>query len=377
MWSLSEFPEHPQLRVLMTADAMGGVFSYVTTLVRALSERRVEVVLATMGERVTPDQRDELAAIPGLILCESTFALEWMDDPWREVDAAGEWLLSLERTFCPDLVHLNGYCHGALPWSVPSLIVAHSSVSSWWDAVFREPAPPRYSEYRTRVQLGLSSADRVVAPTRAMLAALARHDEYSGSALIIPNGVAPEQYRRGRKEAFILAAGRFWDPAKNLHLIASAAGALPWPVWVAGPFEGEVQGVRRLGRLPREQLADFMSRAAIFVHPARYEPFGLSPLEAGLSGCALVLSDIQSLREVWGDAAIYVDPDDRATLVSWLCRLTAEPELLHAFGDRARERAHRYTASRMADEYFALYCELASSRRRRGGRWPARAGASS
>ena len=54
-----------------------------------------------------------------------------------------------------------------------------------------------------------------------------------------------------------------------------------------------------------------IARAAIYALPAHYEPFGLSILEAAMSGCALVLGDIPSLREIWGDAAVFVHPDNR------------------------------------------------------------------
>jgi hypothetical protein len=58
--------------------------------------------------------------------------------------------------------------------------------------------------------------------------------------------------------------------------------------------------VRCLGPLEASELAGWMHRAAIYALPARYEPFGLSALEAAQAGCALVLGDLSSLREVWG-----------------------------------------------------------------------------
>ena len=57
----------------------------------------------------------------------------------------------------------------------------------------------------------------------------------------------------------------------------------------------------------------WLRRATIFALPARYEPFGLSALEAGLAGCALVLGDIP-MREVWHDAAMFVPPEQPAAL---------------------------------------------------------------
>src|SRR5215208_260477 len=98
-------------KVLMTADTVGGVWNYSLDLARGLSERGVEVALATMGEPPSEAQREMAGRVPRLRLFESSFRLEWMEEPWREVERAGEWLLALEDRFGPDLVHLNGYCH--------------------------------------------------------------------------------------------------------------------------------------------------------------------------------------------------------------------------------------------------------------------------
>jgi glycosyltransferase involved in cell wall biosynthesis len=70
-----------------------------------------------------------------------------------------------------------------------------------------------------------------------------------------------------------------------------------------------------------------LARASIYVHPARYEPFGLAILDAALAGCALVLGDIPSLRELWHDAAIFVPTEDAA-------RLSRELTALIENGDR-------------------------------------------
>lgn len=348
------------MRVLMTADGIGGVFSYAVTLVRALASEGVEVVLATMGARLEEDQRRELRGIRGLVVHESAYALEWMEEPFSDVDAAGAWLLELEQEFRPDVVHLNGYSHAALDWRAPTLVVAHSSVSSWWRAVFGEDAPERYAEYRRRVRAGLAAAGCVVAPTSSMLRALAEHDGYSGTGLIIPNGADPGAYRRGPKEPLIVAAGRLWDLAKNLALVERALPRLPWPVRIAGALGNEQRATRPecLGRLSRADVAAWMARARIFVHPARYEPFGLAPLEAALSGCALVLGDIESLREVWEDAALYVPVDDAEALVDAVKRLASDAAFEAELVRRATERAASFGVARMVRGYFDAYGAL-------------------
>lgn len=345
-------------RVLMTTDTVGGVFWYSVSLARELCSRGARIALCTMGAPLAPDQRAELLAIPDLEVHESAFALEWMDDPWAEVEAAGRWLLRIADQFQPEVVHVNGYSHAVLPWPAPVLVIAHSCVLSWWQAVRGEPAPARYDEYRRRVREGLARASLVVAPSHSMLESLREHHRFLGPGRVIANGADPARFRPEIKEAFFLAAGRLWDEAKNLGGLSRVAGALPWPVMVAGQppaRNGAVKGLQLVGRVPSTELADLMSRAAVFLHPARYEPFGLVALEAALSGCALVLGDIQSLREIWGDAAVFVPPADPARLASTAARLARSPQLCARLAARARRRAQRYDMKSMADAYLQAY----------------------
>jgi glycogen(starch) synthase len=130
------------VNVLMTADTVGGVFSFALELVRGLAGRGVRVTLATMGGEPSADQRARLADAVAVRVETSSFALEWMDDPWHDVDRAGEWLLALADEVGPDVVHLNGFAHGALPWHVPVVLTGHSDVLSWYEAVRGVGAPP-------------------------------------------------------------------------------------------------------------------------------------------------------------------------------------------------------------------------------------------
>ncbi len=128
-------------KVLMTADTAGDVWTYAIELARGLAERGVEVALATMGEPLNVLQREKANRIPRLRVFEGAFKPEWMEDPWRDVEKAGEWLLRLEDRIGPDLIHLNGFVHGSLPWNAPKVMVGHSCRLSWWQAVKGEAAP--------------------------------------------------------------------------------------------------------------------------------------------------------------------------------------------------------------------------------------------
>ena len=358
-------------KVLMTVDAVGGVWTYALDLSRALGERGVRVSLVVMGPPASDAQRQEVAAIPTAKMYERPYALEWMDDPWCEVDQAAEWLLELERKLQPDVVHLNGYCHASLVWRSPVLVTGHSCVLSWWRAVYGTDAPAKWDAYAEKVAAGLQAADLIVAPTAATLSALDFHYGPLQRCRVIPNGRSATGLfatTPSSKDAIVLTAGRLWDQAKNIEAVASAAPDLSWPVYIAGEsrrVSGDAVpygGVHALGRLSARDLAAWMGRAAIYALPARYEPFGLSILEAALAGCALVLGDIRSLREIWGNTAVYVAPGNRRALISAIESLIRDGGYRHDLATRAQSRARELTPRQMANAYYSAYCDLVRQR---------------
>ena len=356
------------LRVLMTTDATGGVWTYSLDLARGLRGRGIDVVLAAMGPAPTGAQRNAADAL-GVRVEHVSLRLEWMKDPWRDLEAASEWLQGLERQQRSDVVHLNGYALARSPFVSPKVVVAHSCVLSWWEAVLGEPATAHATRYRQAAREGLAAAAHVVSPTLWMRRAVERHYGPAARASVIHNASRPGAFAPREKQAFILGAGRVWDEAKNLRTLARAGRSLPWPVKIAGPLEpprpdGDARAGDRpdgfedaelLGQLSAADMADLYARAPIFVAPARYEPFGLTILEAALSGCALVLGDIPSLRELWEDAAVFIAPGDVAALSACLHDLVRHPELRHELGAEARARAARYRYEDMVDAYIRVY----------------------
>lgn len=356
-------------RVLMTADTVGGVWTYACELAQALAPHGVEITLAAMGGALSAAQARRAAAIPSLHVVESSYALEWMAEPWRDVDAAGEWLLGLAARVRPDLVHVNGYAHAALPFKAPVVVVAHSCVWTWTRAVHGRDPGPEWNEYRRRVVAGLTAADLVIAPTQAILAAVLDAYAVRLRTRVIPNACAMAVWRPGKKACIVLSAGRLWDEAKGLADLQACARQVRWPIAVAGPTVApgggapvSARGLHLLGELAPCELAAWMARATIYALPARYEPFGLSVVEAALSGCALVLGDIPSLREVWGNTAVYVPPGDPDALGFALNVMRRDPLGCGVYAARARARALTMTPARMAAAYRAVYAELATSR---------------
>ena len=185
----------------MTTDAVGGIWNYALELCSALRDHHVKVLLAVVGPSPSNVQRQDAAFISNLQLAERPGKLEWMEYPWEDVDRSGEWLLKLEHYWKPDLIHLNSYAYGSLPWYAPRLLVGHSCVFSWWEAVHGRAPSDEWALYRDRVEQGLKGVNLVIAPTRAMLEALHHYYNWDHFGLVIPNGASVINMFSSRKEA--------------------------------------------------------------------------------------------------------------------------------------------------------------------------------
>ncbi len=358
------------LRILMTTDAVGGVWVYASALARALCAAGNQVLLVVMGPAPRPEQIWPLRCVRGLTVRLTDLALEWIDPDGADLDRARTQLLRLAAQFRPDVVHLNSFREGSFAWPARVLIVAHSCVHTWWRAC-RGTAPDerRWHVYTERVAAGLSAVDAWVAPTAAFLQQITTTYQPPIEGRVIRNGLTIRPAVMSGKQPVILAAGRLWDEAKNLRALTSVAPALPWPVHVAGPLRGpdgpvtEAASacVRLLGDLSNADLIDEMGRAAIFAAPSLYEPFGLGALEAAASGCALVLADLPGFHELWGDAALFVDPRDHDLLRAALQKLCHGSRLRHRLQAAARARSHFYSQTAMVRAYQRLYGELTAA----------------
>ena len=357
------------MRVLLTTDPIGGVWIFTRELARELLDRGHHVALVSFGRSPSRDQRracEDLAAAHGeaFQFHSSEAPLEWMQANERVQSEAAPFLERVAHGFAPEILHANQFCFGSLPFAIPKLLTAHSDVLSWAEACRPSSLQPSawLDRYIALVQAGLASAHCVSAPTAWMLAALKRNFATPPHAQVIANGRTLRLPRQpAARKLRAVCAGRLWDDAKNLALLTRIPS--PIPFLVAGECAQDADSAPQpgnslylLGQQDEQEIVDLFSQSSIYLVPSLYEPFGLAPLEAALCGCAVLANNIPSLREVWGNAALYFH--DECTLVLLLKALAANPEMLAAAQQASARRAATFTASRMAEAYLDLYEDL-------------------
>jgi glycogen(starch) synthase len=361
------------MRILITTDTVGGVWTFAKQLSSELLARGVHVALVSVGRAPSDAQITSINALcaeagKAFQFTASCAPLEWMEDNGRAYTDAAPLLLKVIEDFRADLILCNQFCFGALPFDGPKVIVAHSDVLSWAKACREEGLQPSrwLQQYCALASTGLAKADAVVAPTHWMLQALEENFRTSGELHVIYNGraIGPAPVSAARQMQAV-TAGRLWDEGKNLKLLSSLKLSLP--LLIAGetgdhaPRSTTLRGdTAFLGQLQEEDLLSLFRQSSIYICTSKYEPFGLAPLEAALCGCAVVANNIPSLREVWGDAALYYE--DAVSLSALLAHLSRNSDALSAARRHARWRASHFSAWRMAESYMELFRSLSSSR---------------
>jgi glycogen synthase len=365
------------MHILITADTVGGVWTYVRELVTGLLGHGVRVTLVSFGDIPSLSQTHWMHPLRTehegrLDYRPTSFKLEWMQDSAADQEASAEYLRGLIREVKPDLLHFNQFYYGSLDCDLPRLVVAHSDVVSWWHAVYGQ-APPASSWlnwYKDSVSRGLSKASVVIAPSTWMLELVERHYVNPRYASVIYNGRSPGLFNPYMtKEDRIVSVGRLWDRGKNAGLLLETQ--MPAPVSILGArrepgsegarFAAEDAGpnVDLQPQQDEREMARILGRASIYAAVSQYEPFGLAPVEAALSRCAVVASDIPALRELWDGAAVFFRSNDAQDLRQTVEMLVRDSALRTQCADlvykRARERFH---AARMTQEYLSLYRAL-------------------
>lgn len=170
---------------------------------------------------------------------------------------------------------------------------------------------------------------------------------------------------------YILAVGTR-EPRKNLERVIEAFSAvsgqgLAVSLVIAGkPGWGENQSsiinsqssIKVLGYVPHDELPALYSGARVFVYPSLYEGFGLPVLEAMNCGCPVVTSNVSSLPEVAGDAAVLVNPESVDEIAQGIKMVIHDKKTRDAWIRRGFKRAKEFSWRRAAKETLAVYEEL-------------------
>jgi glycosyltransferase involved in cell wall biosynthesis len=364
------------MHVLITSDTVGGVWTYTQELVTELAHRGHRITLVSLGKLPLPHQTAWMKTLAGVDYRPTEYRLEWMEVAERDIEESKRYLELLISEVEPDVLHFSQYCYGSLDVRVPKIVVAHSDIVSWWVAVHGcEPDDtPWMRNYRETVTSGLRGADAVIAPSAWMLEQLSKFYFKPKTGFVIYNGRTPALLDPNkRKEDFVLCVGRVWDPAKGMSLILERELEAGFRVvgWEREPGREDrkrnlhvPKNVQLLGQRSHEQLRDLYARAGIYAATSRYEPFGLAPLEAALSRCALVLNDNAVFHELWEEAGVFFAKDDAADLARVIAGLGENAVMRDSYAERAYELARdRFTATQMAEHYEQLYAEITSTAR--------------
>ena len=349
-------------RLLLVTDAVGGVWVYSLELARALRQFGVQTMLAVMGPSPNAAQIEEAAEFR---LIDTGLPLEWLRTSPNEIRRAGEAIARIADREGADIVQTSSAALLAdIPFRQPCIAVQHSCVASWWAAVKGTPLPPEFEWRRELVERGLRQASAIVAPSIAFAAETSRIYDVLVPVNAVHNGRRAMTFGGVPQGEFVFTASRLWDEGKNVATLDAAAARIRIPFQAAGPTEGpngassRLQHLQALGQVSPTRIAGLFSARPIYASAALYEPFGLSVLEAAQAGCALVLSDIATHREIWGGAAVFVPAREGDSFAAAIQDLADDPDERQQLGQLARARAQLYSPERMARGMHAIYARV-------------------
>ncbi|HEX3743926.1 MAG TPA: glycosyltransferase family 1 protein [Bryobacteraceae bacterium] len=368
-----------------------GVGTYIRSLAWALSaiDTTNRYTLVTGGE----DARD-LAGLPANF---ATALYSRPDDSHLDNVLFPMYL----RGLAPDLVHvpLNRV---PLLMIQPYVVTVHDLANLMFE--WEEYSKLRIQLRRFRLKRGLERASRVIAVSEATRRDVAR---LAGVPLqrvqMVYNAPDPEFFAPDRPDAaeacsrtleryqirppFLLYAGNIRRHKniprlveafavvreqlaahavyRDLRLVIIGDNLSQYPAVRQAVIRARAEhAVRFLGFVPLETLRYFYRSCAAFVFPSRYEGFGLPPLEAMACGAPVVTSNVSSLPEVVGDAAILVNPENPFDIVRGIREALLDDALRATMIRRGHEQAAKFSWSRTAREVRDIYLEAAMGRTR-------------
>jgi glycosyltransferase involved in cell wall biosynthesis len=272
---------------------------------------------------------------------------------------------------CPAVVTVHDCIHLMFPQYLPNRAAYAYAKASMWNAAKRSDRVLTVSEASKRDILHFFSVrpEKVVvvynaiderfwvAPKEEDMARIRERYQLDHGFVLYVGNIKPHKNLVRLIEAFdeLRQEGGF-DELKLL-IIGDEISRLPALRRAVHSHKLHKQ-VRFLGYLPDETLAILYRLAAVFVFPSLYEGFGLPPLEAMASGTPVVTSNVSSLPEVAGDAAVLVDPYDSHAIADGIRRVLTDPALAQDLRLKGLVRAREFSWERSVARTCELYKEV-------------------
>ena len=343
-----------------------GVGTYIRNVVRTLGRLDHENKYLLIG---TPARAQEIGALP------PNFHSIPLTAPERSVQGYREFRMALKRLEC-DLVHVPNLFSVPRGLPCPYVMTVHDMLEHMSRA--REQSGIWRSLHFQLTRRVLRGAARIFAVSNFTKTEIEKLFEIPPDRIEVVYNAIDERFLHGHASAadreliaqryqvtypFLLYAGRV-SPHKNVVRMIEAFSALKTAlernqiyrdlklIIIGDDLSGNpdlrrtvvrsgVQhDVRFLGFVPIEVLRIFYDEAKIFVFPSLYEGFGLPPLEAMAHGTPVVTSNVSSLPEVVGSAAVLVNPENVFEIMRALHRVLTD----QALRDRLKERGYQQTA---------------------------------
>jgi len=275
---------------------------------------------------------------------------------------------------CPSVVTIHDCIHLMFPQYLPSRLAYTYARAFMWAATHRSAHVLTVSEASKRDILRFYR----IPPDKITVAYNAIDERFNH--MPADEDIARVKERFQLHDPFVLYVGNI-RPHKNVERLIEAfalvrTGALAntklliigdeiskYPTLRRAVHTGKLhKHVRFLGYVGRDTLAALYRLATVFAFPSLYEGFGLPPLEAMASGTPVVTSNVSSLPEVVGDAAILVDPREPTAIAHGLRRALLDPVLRSQMRARGLERAQHYSWARTTQTILRIYRETAGGR---------------
>jgi glycosyltransferase involved in cell wall biosynthesis len=355
-----------------------GIGTYIRNLLRHLArtDHSTEYVLlcgeADLGvaAQLGPNFRAVLEPSPNYSLREQVHVPWVLRRERPDVYHAPHYVLPA-GVRCPSVVTIHDCIHLMFPQYLPNRIAYAYARAQMWSAARRSDCILTVSEASKRDILQLFN----VPPEKIVVVYNAIDSHFATTPSEEAVSRVRERYQLDHK--FALYVGNI-KPHKNLVRLIEAFDELrqgdleDLKLLIIGDQISRLPALRRavhrhklhkqvrfLGYVGDDQLAILYRLASVFVFPSLYEGFGLPPLEAMASGTPVVTSNVSSLPEVVGDAAVLVNPYDVDAIVDGLRRVLTDPVLAADMSRKGIERAREFSWERSVAKTWAVYQTIA------------------